>query len=704
MDAAQATPPEMVSTPVDRRVDGEEPPHGANPLPLWLRGVRLTSIPIVRAGLAFPVLAAAFPVALAIRYDAFAGRLTLQSLLVLTLFGGLVKTASFHAFGVFRIRTRHLSLEDLLVLLEATLFASVAFVLIAATAPHTLLPSTSIARSVWLIDWGVTWVACCGIQVLRRLISERVRSKRGEHGRRRALIVGTELVGEVMLHAVRRAAHSPFQLVGFISVPDNSLASVPTGTTIGGMQVVGVLDQACRTAVRLGAPELIVTAGDLSGRQLRSLTEEAAAAGLNVTVLPSYPQLLSGQVSMQPRAVEIEDLLQRDPVQLDDSRLAEWLGGRRVLVTGSSGSIGSEVCRQLLRFEPEEIILVDQNETGQFFLERELQQIRGDRSTRLLPTIADVRDAERMEAVFDQRRPEIVFHAAAYKHVPLMESNGGEAVRVNVIGTKRLADLADRFGCESFVMVSTDKAVRPTSRMGATKRVAELYVQALAARSSCRFVTVRFGNVLGSNGSVVPIFRQQIARGGPVTVTHPEMTRFFMTIPEAAQLIIQAGGQGRGSEIFVLDMGEPVRVLDLARDMIRLSGLQEGEDIEIAFTGSRPGEKLYEELYTDGESRQPTEHRKILVAESEEINFFRVNHVIAELDRCAYRDIDRVDELIASLVPSYRQLAAETNTTLRIAATVDDAVASDESSRQDLPESPSTIPVPAVASPQRKAA
>ena len=616
---------------------------------------RLMMRPIVRAVAVLPILLATFPLAIAIRYDAFPKTAALETLVVVGLLGGLLKFATFLVFGVFRIRTRHLSLEDLVVLAEATAFAGVAFALLATTAPLDF----TLSKSVWVIDCILTGLVLSGGQLTRRVAADRRRSK-GTNARR-ALIVAGEAAGETMLHAIRRDRRSDYQLVGLVSVPARSRGPLPFGTTIGGLPVVGTLDDACRVAAAMRVEELLVTTGDLSGKQLRSLVDEAAGSDLQVTVLPSYQQLLAGDVSMRPREVEIEDLLKREPIELDASRLTEWLKGRRVLVTGSSGSIGSEVCRQLLQFEPSRLILVDQAETPQFFTERELIGLRGTESpTELVPVIADIRDASRMESLFRSERPEIVFHAAAYKHVPLMESNGTEAIKVNVLGTKQLADLADRYEAESFVMVSTDKAVRPTSRMGATKRVAELYVQSLAVRSNCRFVTVRFGNVLGSNGSVVPIFRQQIARGGPVTVTHPDMTRFFMTIPEAAQLIIQAGGQGKGAEIFVLDMGEPVKVVDLARDMVRLSGLRVDEDIDIVFTGTRPGEKLFEELYSDGETRQPTEHAKILVAESEEINFFQVSRTIAELARDRDADAATLDAYIASLVPTYRVLTQKT--------------------------------------------
>jgi FlaA1/EpsC-like NDP-sugar epimerase len=322
------------------------------------------------------------------------------------------------------------------------------------------------------------------------------------------------------------------------------------------------------------------------------------------------------------------------------------------MVTGSAGSIGSEIARQLLHFAPARLVLVDRWENGQFFLERELNRLAANQDVEMC--IADARDKERMERLFKRNRPHVVFHAAAYKHVPLMEANPGEAVKNIVLMTRCLANLSAKFGAESFVMISTDKAVNPTSVMGGCKRVAELYVQALAHQSSCRFVTVRFGNVLDSAGSVVPIFRQQIAEGGPVTVTHPDMVRYFMTIPEASQLVIQAGAMGRGGEIFVLDMGDPVRIVDLATDMIRLSGLRAGHDIEIQYVGRRPGEKLYEELHVHGEKHVATSHPKIMVAESEHVGFQQIQTAIEQLANVTEGSKQLVLEQLRRTIPQFQ--------------------------------------------------
>ncbi len=373
---------------------------------------------------------------------------------------------------------------------------------------------------------------------------------------------------------------------------------------------------------------------------------------LIVKVLPSYEQILEGNIDLRPRTVSIADLLRRDPVELDIKNLQQWLDDQVLLVTGAAGSIGSEICRQLLQFSPRKLVVVDRSENGQFFLEKDLRRL--SKQHEIDVCIGDIADGKRMHRIFQQHRPNIVFHAAAYKHVPLMEMNCGEAIKNIPLATKILADLAHAFDVASFVMISTDKAVNPTSVMGACKRVAEIYVQSLASESKCRFVTVRFGNVLDSAGSVVPIFRKQIATGGPVTVTHPDMKRYFMMIPEASQLVIQAGAMGHGGEIFVLNMGEPVRIVDLARDMIRLSGLRVGEDIEIQFSGVRPGEKLFEELHITGETHVPTTHPKIVVAACEPWALSNITTCLNQLQVAAVGSDDEIVAELRRIVPEFQ--------------------------------------------------
>ncbi|MBZ0118155.1 MAG: polysaccharide biosynthesis protein, partial [Sandaracinaceae bacterium] len=461
-------------------------------------------------------------------------------------------------------------------------------------------------------NFALTFLGVGGVRVLRRIVGEQLESRRTmKKAAGRELVptmfVGAGAGGLLMTKEIAGRPDLGVKPVGFL---DDDRDKV--GTTVGGVPVVGTTERLPELCERYGAHQVLITMASAPGSTVRRISKLAEQAGLPVQIIPGLFEILDGRVNLSRiRPVAIEDLLRREPVQLDAEAIAADLRGRVVLVTGAGGSIGSEICRQVASYAPERLMLVERAENSLFHIHRELSASHP--GVELVPLIADVGDAARMRALFAQHRPYSVFHAAAHKHVPMMEWNPGEAIKNNVFGTKLLADLADEHGANSFVMISTDKAVNPTSVMGASKRVAEMYVQALASKSDTRFVTVRFGNVLGSAGSVIPIFREQIAAGGPVTVTHPEMCRYFMTIPEACQLVLQAGTMGEGGEIFVLDMGEPVKIVDLARDLIRLSGFRPDEDIEIQFTGVRPGEKLFEELSLDAEHAGKTKHPKIFV-------------------------------------------------------------------------------------------
>ncbi|MCS7237110.1 MAG: polysaccharide biosynthesis protein [Thermoguttaceae bacterium] len=514
-----------------------------------------------------------------------------------------VKLVAFALVGVHRSWGHLLTFYDLLALVKAATAASCLLVVV----DRVVFPARLIPRSIFLLDWGMTLVILGGLKAIVRIAYEGSWRLFLPGDRIPAIIVGANEEGEALLRSIIRSGQAIYEVVGFV---DKDARRV--GQRIGGVRVLGTLEDACLIADRHGVRELLVAGGSLSGKEIRRLIDESRRLNIAVKVLPSYEQLINNKVVIRPRPVAIEDLLRRKPAELDLDQIREWIDGRVLLVTGSAGSIGSEICRQLLRFRPAVLVAIDRAETGQFFLEQELAPAA--RHVELHVLLADVLDRGRMSSLFERYRPDIVFHAAAYKHVPLMELHPGEAVKNIVLATKRVADLADRYRTGSFVLISTDKAVNPTSVMGACKRVAELYIQCLKERSDCRWITVRFGNVLDSAGSVVQVFRQQIAAGGPVTVTDPRMTRFFMTIPEAAQLVIEAGAIGRSGEILLLEMGEPIRIVDLAEEMIRLSGLRPGEDIEIQFTGLRPGEKLYEELYAADEQLLPTRHPKVLIA------------------------------------------------------------------------------------------
>ncbi len=566
------------------------------------------------------------------------------------------KMAWFAACRICQGWTRSVAFYDLVVLLKTTTAALVSVVLLT----HFLVPEPRIPRSVLLIDWGTSIALFGGARALLRGVRETgwLLLDRGQ--RIGVLIVGVSEMGQSALRAIRHGRAPLYRVVGFIDA-DPSLV----GTRVEGAQVLGTLEQTRQLAEQHGVQQVLVVQGMLSGPQWRALMDDARESSFELRVLPSFQQLIAGSVTIQPRAVSIEDLLQREPVELDISQIRQWIDQRVILVTGSAGSIGSEICRQLLQFSPKRLVLLDRAETGQFFLERELRQL-GSR-VKLDVCLADVLNEPRMRRILETHRPEVIFHAAAYKHVPLMESHPEEAVGNIVSATRCLADLAMEYGAQSFVMISTDKAVNPSSVMGTCKRVAELYVQSLTGRSSCRFVTVRFGNVLDSAGSVVQLFRQQIAAGGPVTVTDPKMQRYFMTIPEAARLVIQAGAIGESGQILVLDMGDPVHIVDLATDMIRLSGLRVGDDIPIEYVGLRPGEKLYEELHIPGEERLPTCHPNIILADHKPAEYARIVELVEELDRLAVRNPEAIVAQLQAVVPEYRRKASESRLQLRAA-------------------------------------
>lgn len=443
------------------------------------------------------------------------------------------------------------------------------------------------------------------------------------------------------------AKNGDWRLVGFLD--DDSETH---GRTLNGVEVLGALDSLPEWADRLAVSQAIIAMPASSHQQRKRAIQLCNQAKLKALTVPSFDDLMSGKVSVsQLRAIELDDLLGRDPVVLDDAGLHELLGGKVVMVTGAGGSIGSEMCRQIARFAPAKLVLFEAGEFALYTIEQELKQSLP--SLNFVCLVGDVRDAARVDEAMRQHQPMLLFHAAAYKHVPLMEQhNAWQAIRNNVLGTWTVARAAQQHGVSKFVMISTDKAVNPTNVMGASKRLAEMVCQALQPSGSTRFVMVRFGNVLGSTGSVIPKFHAQIAQGGPVTVTHPEITRYFMSIPEAAQLVLQAGLMGNGGEIFVLDMGEPVKIVDLAKDLIRLSGFTEDE-IRIEFTGLRPGEKLYEELLADSEHTLPTPHPKLRIAQARQADAAWLNSLLSWVAATTMPD-DSVRAGLVQWVPEYQ--------------------------------------------------
>jgi FlaA1/EpsC-like NDP-sugar epimerase len=482
------------------------------------------------------------------------------------------------------------------------------------------------------IDAGLVFMSLVAPRVVRRLQTEHQQRRHWRQPiRRRALLVGAGDAGQLVLREMNQR-NLGIDVVGLI---DDDPAKLKK--RIGSLTVFGTSNDLPRLVENLFIDQVIIAMPSAPPSEIRRIVEVCRKAEVETRILPGIYELVSGRVSVsQLREVSLEDLLGREPVKLDNESIAGYIEGRCVLVTGAGGSIGSELCRQIMRFQPKKLLLLGKGENSIFSIEQELKS--RPEPVEVVPIIADIRDHNRLFNIFRKHQPQVVFHAAAHKHVPLMEGNVPEAITNNIRGTKNVSELSTEFGVETFVLVSSDKAVNPTSVMGATKRIAELVVQDLSRRSSTKYVAVRFGNVLASRGSVIPLWRQQIGAGGPVTVTHPEATRYFMLIPEAVQLILQAGALGSGGEIFVLDMGKPVKILELAKDLIKFSGLRPGQDIEIKFIGLRPGEKLYEELLTAEEGLTQTSYEKIFVGQPQPLDRLELTMTLDRLFRHAHAD------------------------------------------------------------------
>lgn len=466
-----------------------------------------------------------------------------------------------------------------------------------------------IPRSIILIDWALSIPSSGLVRIGTRLYTEIIRSRFRKRDKLRTLVIGTDREAVEILRTIQ-TSDCEYQIVGLVDENAGRQRSLIAGVPIYS------LEQGWSRLTAVLAAEHVLIPSSVPGRKVREIVSESQEAGFTTHVIPSVQEIVGGRFKLSVRDVTIADLLRREPAELDMASIRDYVENQRVLVTGAAGSIGSELCRQLLRFKPSTLTLVDQSEFGMFTIGQEFEDLV-DPGTSVKYLIADIADPDAIGRIMETHRPQSVFHAAAYKHVPLMEDNVREAIRNNVLGTKNVVDRAEENNVERFVLISTDKAVRPTSVMGATKLIAEKYVQAASTRSDIRAITVRFGNVLDSAGSVVPTFRKQIERGGPVTVTHPDMERFFMTIPEAVQLVLQAGALGGSGDVLVLEMGEPCKIVDLAKDMISLSGLKYPDDVDIVFTGLRPGEKLYEELFYDSEDCSEKIHDKIYCASRE---------------------------------------------------------------------------------------
>lgn len=581
-----------------------------------------------------------------------------NSFVFLAMTATVVKIVCFMVFRLYSSLWKYAGIYELVSIVIASMVGNVimeGYVLLA----HTQLPANlesfnfllvhaKAPRSIFVMAFFIDAFLIAGLRfayrIARRiLMGEALRSKNAK----RVLLIGGGEAGAIIIRELK--LHTELKSVP-VAIIDDDLSK--HGRKINGVPIVGSRERIKETVEKRDVDEIIIAVPSASRVQIDEIYTECLKTDCKIKILPSMAELIDESVVIQKiRDVSIDDLLGREPVNLDCGEIASYLEGRVVLVTGGGGSIGSELCRQIASFSPVKLIILDNYENGLYDIQNEL--LHEYPALDLTPVIASVREKGRLENIFRKYRPEVVFHAAAHKHVPLMEANPTEAVKNNVFGTMNAAECADRFGASRFVLISTDKAVNPTNIMGATKRIAEMIIQAMGRHSRTEFVAVRFGNVLGSNGSVIPLFKRQIEQGGPVTVTHPEVIRYFMTIPEAVQLVLQAGAMAKGGEIFVLDMGEPVRIYDLARKLIKLSGFEPEVDIKIEFTGLRPGEKLYEELLLKEEGLKATNNDKIFVAQPVFTDLALLRKQIEQLQSIITSNADGVMDYIGNIVPTY---------------------------------------------------
>jgi FlaA1/EpsC-like NDP-sugar epimerase len=578
------------------------------------------------------------------------------------------KLASFYFFDLYRGMWRYTSLNDLFNVVKAVSAGS----LVAVVLVLYLTRFEDVSRSVFILDWCFSIILAAslrlGVRILFEQFTEEVRFpdifrvlsrifRRKPVGAKGLLIIGAGDCGEKICREIREDASLSYHVQGFL---DDDPAK--TGRQIHGAPILGGIDEVLKVVDGLKTDEIIIAIPSLKADRMRQVIALCKQTGIDFKTLPSIGELINGRVSIKlVRDVEYRDLLGREQVMLDKDKIGGYLGGKCVLVTGAAGSIGRGLCTQICGYDPDTLILFEKAESPLYELDLELRC--GFPHIRIVPVLGDVSHYRDLAVLFETYRPRIVFHAAAYKHVPMLESHPWKAVENNIAGTENLVQAAVTYPCEKFVFVSTDKAVNPTSVMGASKRVAEIIIQKTSRehKHGPRFIIVRFGNVIGSIGSVIPLFKRQIQQGGPVTVTHPDMTRYFMLISEACQLILQAGAMGEGGEIFVLEMGQPVRIDNMARDLIRFFGHEPDKDIPVVYTGLRPGEKLFEELMTADERVVPTDHSKILVFRSREDNFDALPANLNRLKKAAaaFPAADELKRILRQMVPEYRPHGAD---------------------------------------------
>lgn len=584
-----------------------------------------------------------------------------DTLLIFAALAMVVKPVIFHLFGLYRRYWRYASASELVNIALATFTATAIVTLLMYSLASLIWSFRPLPRSIPFIDWLLSFPLVGGTRFAVRLAADRFKLwstnhlTNGQDVKQRVLVMGAGDAGAMIVREMQANPGLGLLPVGLL---DDNRTKV--GMTIHGVPVRGTREDIPRLVRDDKIDEIIIAMPTAPGRAIRNVVTICQEAGVAYKTMPGIYELISGQVSVkQVREVRIEDLLRREPVCIDGTEAGRYLSDAVVLVTGAGGSIGSELCRQIASYRPRKLLLLGHGENSIYHIMLELRERFPHLAVQ--PLIADVRDQERLSSIFARYRPQVIFHAAAHKHVPLMEANAAEAVMNNVFGTRDLLWAAEVYDVARFVLISTDKAVEPVNVMGVAKRLSELLVQEVARRTDRPYVAVRFGNVLGSRGSVVPLFQHQIAAGGPVTVTHPDVQRYFMTIPEAVQLVIQAAALGGGGEIFVLDMGEQMRIVDLATELIHLSGLEPGRDVEIVFTGLRQGEKLSEKLFSDDEEPHPTQHEKILVADGNSIwDSEALSRHLQTLEILARQgDATRVCAKLQEIVPEYRPVASQ---------------------------------------------
>lgn len=551
-------------------------------------------------------------------------------------------------FVVFRQYKSIWSIASIDEFISGVLAASIGTII---TLVISYFDNSRIPLMVTIMAGIMIMIFCNGIRIGWRIVRRTLIyvSDRSNGNYKRVLVVGAGGAGALVANEYKKNPQYRKKVVAFV---DDFIQK--KGTYVSGIKVIGDRYDIPIVVEKQRIEEIIIAISELKEVELKGILDECKKTTAQVKIMPGVSEVIDGNFSVKKiRDVDVEDLLGREPIKLDFSGISSYIENKVIMVTGGGGSIGAELCRQIARFNPKELIMFDVYENNAYDLQNEL--LRKYEKLNLKTLIGSVRDRKRLNSIFKEYRPQVVFHAAAHKHVPLMEDSPGEAIKNNVLGTLNTAELASEYGVERFVLISTDKAVNPTNVMGATKRLCEMVIQSIDKESDTEFVAVRFGNVLGSNGSVVPLFKKQIAEGGPVTLTHKDITRYFMTIPEASQLVLQAGAYAKGGEIFVLDMGEPVKIYDLAENLIRLSGYIPNEEIEIKVTGLRPGEKLYEELLMDEEGLSETPHKKIFIGKPGEFKLEKVKKNINELlDVVKLGNKEKLREKLQNVVPTYK--------------------------------------------------